>query len=196
MTKPEVAKLVAVMMAAFPSAKVTADTSMVYERMLGDLDYPAANAAVEKLLATSRWMPTVSEIREAVLSLTEGEPKPGGEAWGEVIAAVGRYGSRRYDVGTFLPPFTDPVTAQAVRALGWVALCDSENQIADRARFIELYDKLAINHRRRQLSDGLPAMLRFRALEEQRQLRTGSTGTGDAIRNVFKLIPTQENDDE
>ena len=39
--------------------------------------------------------------------------------------------------------FTDPVTAQCVASLRWRELCDSENQAADRARFVELYDKLA-----------------------------------------------------
>ena len=51
MTASEAAKIVAVMLAAFPAAKGSAQTSQIYERMLADLDYPAVNAAVERLLA-------------------------------------------------------------------------------------------------------------------------------------------------
>ncbi len=167
MTKAEVAKLVAVMVAAFPNAKVTADTSSVYERMLADLDYPVANAAVERLLATCKFMPTVAEIREAGLTLHSGEIAAGGEAWGSVLDAIGAQGVYRLPGTDF--GFRDPVTARCVSALGWEELCNSENQTADRARFIELYDKLAATERRGQLSEGLPAMQRFRALQESKR---------------------------
>jgi hypothetical protein len=162
-TKLEVAKLIGVLIASFPSTKATPETSAVYERMLADLDYPAANAAVERLLATAKFMPTIAEIREATLAVCAGEVRPGGEAWGAVLRATGSHGYVR-------PPgegweFTDPITAQCVKALGWKAICDSENQAADRARFIELYDKLAATGRRSQLSAGLPAQERLKALQ-------------------------------
>lgn len=178
MTKLEVAKLVGVLMASFPNGKVAAETSAIYERMLADLDYPAANAAVERLLATSRFLPTVAEIREAALTLYAGELRPGGDAWGSVLTAIRKYGYVRVPGVDF--QFDDPVTADAVRALNWTELCNSENVAADRARFIELYDKLAASARRSQLSEGLPAMQRFRALQAKRdqvELPTDSTVT-------------------
>jgi hypothetical protein len=162
-TRTEAAKLVAVMCAAFPNAKVTDQTSLVYERMLGDLDYPAANAAVEQLLAVSKWMPTVAEIRERVLALHGDEVKPGGEAWGLVLEATSRYGRNRTPGVDF--EFPDAVVGECVKAMSWRELCDSENQVADRARFVELYDQLAARRRRKQLSEGLPAMQRFRQLQ-------------------------------
>lgn len=165
MTKLEAAKLVAVLIASFPNAKIMQDTSAVYERMLADLDYTAANAAVERLLATAKFLPAVAEIREAALAVCAGEIRPGGESWGEVLKAIARRGYVR-------PPgdgwnFSDPLVGQCVAALGWRALCDSENQQADRARFIELYDKLASTGRRTQLSAGLPALERFKALQSK-----------------------------
>lgn len=186
MTDAECAKLVAVMMGAFPSAKFNAQTSQVYERMLRDLDYRAANAAVERLLATSRFMPTVADVREAALALTSGEIKPGGEAWGEVLRLISRYGARRYDVG-WEPPIADPATRQTVAALGWVNLCDSENQVADRARFVELYDKLAASQRRSQLSEHLPATQRLREAQVAQRLeqRSGAASAGGAIMRVL-----------
>lgn len=193
MTEAECRKLVTVLLGAFPQSRTSAQTPQVYERMLSDLDYPAANAAIERLLATARFMPTIAEIRETTLAIAVGEQKPGGEAWGEVCRLISRYGARRYDVG-WKAPITDPVAVKCVDALGWTNLCDSENQTADRARFIELYDQLAVHERRRQLSDALPAMQRYRAIEaakaeEKRIERTGDEGAGLAIGRVLALIP-------
>lgn len=171
MTEAEAQKLVTVLVTAFPNTMVrmTTDqqqqTMTVFRRMLGDLDYATANAAVERLLATSRFMPTVAEIRDVAMSLTVGEQIPGGEAWGHVVKAIAAQGAYRVPGTDFV--FRDPVTVQCVAALGWMNLCMSENQPADRARFIELYDKLAARDRRLQLSEGLPAMQRFRALQER-----------------------------
>lgn len=161
MTQLEAKKLVAVLVASFASSKITIDTVGVYERMLSDLDYVVANAAVERLLATAKFLPTIAEIREACLALSTGEKRPGGDAWGEVLAAIRKYGYVRVPGKDFR--FHDPVVAQAVAALNWTELCSSENVQADRARFIELYDKLAATERTRQLADGLPALKRLQA---------------------------------
>ena len=45
----------------------------------------------------------------------------------------------------------------------------SDNEVADRARFIELYDQLAAQRRKAQASDSLPAVQRYRELQEQRR---------------------------
>ncbi len=192
MTQAETARLVAVLMAAFPSNRASTQTSVVYERMLADLDWAAANAAVERLLATSRFMPTVAEIRETTMALTVGEQKPGGEAWGEVIRMIGAKGYMRLPGRDF--EFSDPTIARCVSLMGWERLCSSENETADRARFTELYDRLAVQDRRKELSEGLPAMQRYRAIEaakteERRQLRDDKPATvGTAISNVLALV--------
>jgi hypothetical protein len=185
-TKAEAAKLVAVLIAAYPSAKLGPDTAGIYERMLVDIDYAEANAAVERLLATSKWPPTIAEIREAALALNAGEIKPGGEAWGRVLRAICRHGRNRTP-GVHFDLDGDTVALDVVRALNWRELCDSDNPSADRARFIELYDQLAATARRRQLSEGLPAMQRFRALHAAR--RTPELAAGDMqSEQVGKLI--------
>ncbi len=164
MKASEAAELVAVLMAAFPSARPTARTSEVYERMLMDLDGKTANAAVERLLATSRFMPTVAEIRDACIDLSHGDRRAGGEAWGECLKAIGRFGVYRSPGKDF--SFQDPLVARCVAALGWEPLCNSENQAADRARFIELYDQLAVGHRKNQNAGELPAVQRLKALKD------------------------------
>lgn len=187
MTELEAKKLIAVMVAAYPTTKVSDDSVRIYVRMLADLDYPAANAAVEQLLAISKWMPTVAEIRERVLSLSVGEVRAGGEAWGSVLRAIAGAGRNRKPGVDFA--FADPVVGEAVKAFGWENLCDSENQVADRARFVELYDQLATKHRRAQLSEGLPAMQRFRALQAAQSARELESGEAKPLGQLLQLVP-------
>ena len=194
MTKSEAAKLVAALLAAFPGVRANDGTSMIYERMLGDLDYASANAAIERLLAGARFMPTIGEVRESALALTVGERKPGGEAWGSVTKAIGREGVNRTPGVDFM--FADPITARCVAALGWEEMCNSELQAADRARFIDLYDQLAAQERRKQLSDALPAMQTFRAVESERRQqienKTGETPVADALCKVLSISTGEE----
>lgn len=65
MKHSEAAELVLMMLAAFPNAKATEATNQVYEKMLVDIDVTVARRAVHKLIATSKWFPSVAEIREA-----------------------------------------------------------------------------------------------------------------------------------
>lgn len=174
MTKPEAAKLVAVLLAAYPAARASSGTSEVYERMLADLDYPTANAAVERLLATSKFMPSIAEIREACMSLLHGEQIAGGEAWGKVLSAIGRWGVYRVPGVDFV--FQDPVVARCVAALGWQNLCNSENQASDRARFIELYDRLAVTTRKELNAGALPAARRLQAVRNPDEIATDVAG--------------------
>lgn len=191
MNRQESARIVAVIMAACPAQAARIDRgradSMVdtYATLLEDLNYEQCNAAVRVLLQTKNWMPSVAEIRAAVLELTRGCVRPGGEAWGSVKHAVGRYGSYRTPGVDFT--FSDPVTARCIAALGWQTVCLSENETADRARFIELYDRLAAQGHREALSPMLAA-----AAEHKRIERTGTTETADAIRNVLALVPGTE----
>lgn len=172
MTRLEAAKLVGVLLAAFPSPQNTTKTSEIYERMLSDLDYAVANAAVERLLATRERMPSIAEIRKACLDLSIGETRAGGEAWGDVVKAIGRYGVYRQPGKEF--HFQDPVAARCVAALGWGNLCNSESQIADRARFIELYDKLAVTARREANVSELPAAKRLHELQASKDVEVAN----------------------
>jgi hypothetical protein len=150
MTHEEAQKLVTMLVTGFPnlmsrlSSEQQASTMKLYRHMLLDMDFALANAAVGRLIASSRFMPTIAEIREAALVCAHGQRRPGGEAWGDVLAAVAKFGVYRR------PVFSDSLVAHAVYMLDWVGLCSSDNQVADRARFIELYERLASARRAEQ----------------------------------------------
>lgn len=121
---------------AYPDKEVSAETMRVYLACLQDVDPTLLKTAVIRHVASSKWFPTVSELRESATAIVmdaTGDLDPN-TAWGEVtkwFSKCGRWG---------VPQFTSPVITQAVAAIGgWMYLCNSENLAADRARFIQAY---------------------------------------------------------
>ena len=189
MTKQEAAKLVAVMVAATAQgARLDGEavTAMVdaYASLLSDLDYARCSAAVRALLQGQTWIPSVAEIRKVVLELERGPKRSGGEAWGAVVQAMKHEGAYKFPGIDF--KFVDPVTARCVEHLGWKELCLSENQVSDRARFIELYDNLADRAEREDRSPVLAAAQRNR---DQHALRDSLGRVVGHLRLVPPSVP-------
>jgi hypothetical protein len=137
-------------------------TAALYQRFLLDLDYEHAEAAVVRLIAT--WAPTsanryppIPVVRAAVLEQQAGRARTGIEAWGDLRALSGSYERERLDE-------IDPHVRRCIEDLGWVVWSpyfsvsrgefqrwrvarDGENEASDRARFCELYDRLATTER-------------------------------------------------
>lgn len=133
----DAAKLVATLAAAYRDSKISPETSRVYESLLADLDLEVAKEAVLRLIATSKWLPTIAEIRSTAVDIERGPVRSGGEAYGDVLAEIRRTG--HYGV----PRFNDPLVARCVEMMTWRGLCLGDNEASDRARFIELYENLA-----------------------------------------------------
>ena len=182
MTRQETAKLVYVMVAATgqsPRFDTKALDAMVdaYAALLADLDYARCNAAVRVLLQSKTWIPSVADIRKTVLELERGPVRPAGDAWGDVLEAVRRYGAYRSPGVDF--QFDDPEVARCVQALSWREICLSENQIADRARFIELYGEVASQERREQQ---VPLLAKARELRARGELASA----GDLVAGLLQ----------
>lgn len=168
MKQNEAARLVAVLIVSYPTqgGKLGEGQQVkmaeVFADALGDLSYEACNTALRVLIQTRQFMPSVSEIRSTVLDLQRGPVRAGGDAWGSVLRAIREKGVYRTPGVDF--QFQDSTTARCVSALGWTELCNSENVVADRARFIELYDKLATETRRELQAPALAAARGHREL--------------------------------
>ena len=159
MNKQESARIVAVIVASFPSQGSKLDreriASMIdtFALMLDDIPYERANAALRVLIQTRTWMPSVADIRATVAELERGPVRAGGDAWGSVIAAIRAQGAYRTPGTDFV--FNDPLVARCVEALGWQNLCSSEMAASDRKQFVDLYEKLATDKRRAVVSPSL-----------------------------------------
>lgn len=157
MTKTEASQLVAILFASFPSARLDRTHVDAYVSGLVDLDGRTAAAAVTRLRFTSKFLPSIAEIREACAAQTHGPRRSGEEAYAELTDAVRRHGR---DYGQGMPKFRDPLIAKCLGVWGsWNDFCASpSDDPGGRARFVQLYDELASRRRQDQVAGApLPA---------------------------------------
>ena len=117
----------------------------IWAQLLADIPVEVLRASALQHISESKWFPAVSDLRDASARILYPRRQTAIEAWGEVrraFGSVGYYGA---------PQFSDDVTATVVAELGWRALCTSECQEADRARFLQGYDE----HVKRAKSDAI-----------------------------------------
>lgn len=118
----------------------------VWYDLLKDIPTQVMGIVIKKHLATSPFAPKICDIRQLVTEVTTEPSKDPAEAWGEVTKAIQRYGS--YNEATALESMSE-TTRKVVIAMNYRELCLSENQMADRAHFIKLYEQ----HSNRQKRD-------------------------------------------
>lgn len=131
----EALQLVAMLEAAYPAAKITDETAMLYAHFLADLDPDVAKAAVARVISTSTFWPSIAELRKAAAELQDRLPEPE-EAWEEVLREANRCGD--WDT----PRFSHPLIERAVRAVGFRAIQYSEALGVERAHFLRVYEAL------------------------------------------------------
>ena len=124
--------------AAYPNTQVSDGTVLIYLKLLQDVPVDDLQVVVDQCIASCKFLPTVAELREQWKNLTANLNQISGEeAWGLVTLEFRRTGY----VG--IPQFEDERTARVVQIMGWQNLCKSEEQMADRAHFMRIYNSLA-----------------------------------------------------
>ncbi|HEY1551121.1 MAG TPA: hypothetical protein VGG28_25000 [Kofleriaceae bacterium] len=167
MTKAEIGQVVKLLLASYATqrARLTAaDVEGMFEAYaaaLGDLDVEAVRAAVIRIVRTSKWLPTVADIRSEVGELAHAASRAGLEAWGDIVRAMQRYGSHRTPGIDFT--FDDPVIAELVSSTLWRELCGSDNAVADRARFVDAYNQKS-QHERKEIAASVGATRELKQL--------------------------------
>ena len=144
-SKQEFATLVLAMQAMYGDEFIGTEKAMdVWFALLHDLDYQILSKALQKHMLTNKFKPTVAELREIYADLICPVVSDWSEGWEKVSRAIGHYGMYRAEEA--LASFDD-VTRETVKRLGFQNICLSENIVADRARFAEIYQ--AIQQRKR-----------------------------------------------
>ena len=115
------------------------DAVGMWYALLKDLPYEQASVAVQKYAMTNKFAPTPADIREQVVSIGD-MSADWGEAWGNVLKAVGRFG---YANEKDALDSMDSITRDTVKRLGWQNICRSEHdeQMALRANFRMIYEQ-------------------------------------------------------
>lgn len=112
----------------------------VYHMVLGDLEPELLLKAAMGLVGSNTFYPSAGELRRSYFDLVDSAANvpDAYQAWAEVKALFRRGYSRMH------PPTAESVTHPRVLAAldgigGWRALCTSQNDVADRARYIQAY---------------------------------------------------------
>lgn len=117
-----------------------ADAFNIWFALLGDLEYPVLNAAIQKYMLTNKFPPTIADLREIATTIQIGDVPDWGEGWEKVLQAIRHFGYYRESEAM---QTMDSLTQTCVKRLGWRNLCMSENSNQDRANFRMIYEQLA-----------------------------------------------------
>jgi len=133
-------KLLTPYLMAYPNTKVNEGTMLVYAEALKTINLPTLEAAMLKLIQTSKFFPSVAEIIEAAEEIKDivcdKEKATAADAWEEVIRQVN-------DAFIYKKPvFSSPVIEKAALSMGWTSLCNLpvEGMNTARAQFIRIYE--------------------------------------------------------
>ena len=149
MTPAEIAKIIAVVQAAWPDQTWDDQTIHVYGIGLEDIPYPAASQAVSMLIKRSRFCPRPSEIREVATEQLAATIPTVDAALSELHTALIAYWPHQ------TPTFSHPLIDQAVRVIGWRQISESEKPSVERAQFREAYIRLRESAVERVIRDPL-----------------------------------------
>ena len=133
-----------------------ADSVKIWYSMLKDIPYDVLNVAIQKYIMTEKFPPTIADLRSLSSETANGKILDWGKAWETVLDSISKYGWYKQAEGKAV---LDDLTREAVNRIGYEKICVSENIVADRANFRQIYEELA-NQRSRdnQISQNVLAI--------------------------------------
>ena len=152
MNKQEFSKWVMALKTYYPREQLLPNAQAIelWFQELQDIPMNVAEAALRKWVSTSKWSPTIAEIREMAVDVKRGDAPEWSEGWMQTQMAIRRFG--RYRPGEALASL-DPITRETVRRLGFNNLCDTEDIGYYAKRFQQTYEIMA---KREQMRFQLP----------------------------------------
>ena len=142
MTKKEFSQIAMAIKTYYPKETIIPNEQAMalWYNALKDIDYKVMSLALDKWVNGNKWSPAISDLREYCTDIMIADILDWGEAYETVMKAISNFGYSRVEeaYATF-----DELTAKVVRRLGFKKLCESVNQMADRANFRDLYIELA-----------------------------------------------------
>lgn len=178
MSNEEFLTIAATLRAAYPSNNflTTKDSIAIWCEMLKDLDFETCKSASMEYIGSSKFPPTIADIREKCTTYSSLPIKDYGEAWGSVIRAIRKYGYMEEQQAL---NSLDDITRKCVKRLGFQNICHDEDESAMRANFRMIYETEASRTRQ---ENQIPLQLRQNKQQVIKQL----------IENTILQIEKQE----
>lgn len=162
MTRADTARLVAIVVTAYPNfdkfkdAEAVKATVNLWAVMFANDDGGLVGLAVQKHIATSKWPPSVAEIRELMLEIQHPELIAPDRAWlavSDLLYSEGQY--NHGDLHRQLPP----LVARAVESIGWGNLWEMHRSYCmggkpgmDRVAFMQQYTPMYEREKQRAMT--------------------------------------------
>lgn len=144
-------------------------------RELQDIPADVAETSLRKWVSTSKWSPSIAEIREMAAEISGGDIPDWGSGWQQVCDATRKFG-REYPKSAYNS--MHPVVAEAAKQLGpWWDLCCSTNQEADRANFRMIYEAVA-KRKQKEQQLALPLQNDIQRIQASNMLQIGDGTNG------------------
>ena len=128
---------------AFPDRKF--DNAVIFN-FVKDLTNEQFYKAIKKIVSTRTELYPGTNIIALILEYAVADDNvSAGEAWGIVkstIIGIGSYG---------MPNFGNELIDETVKIMGWRNLCMSENDVADRAHFMKIYDNIVMRSKNKKM---------------------------------------------
>lgn len=187
MKREEVVKLIGLLVVAYPNYDKFRDdnhiksTVALWETMFADDEYKLVSLALEKHIATSKWPPSIAEIREIMADISLPGLLPVDEAWMAVKKLMAVHERLYGETSDYLPA----AIAQAVDSVGYQELVELGRSAAlghnkrvglDRVAFAQAYEAIRERERARaalpkKLQGRLAAARQYYADGSERQLQ-------------------------
>ena len=143
MNKKEFSKIAAAINTYYPREKPfpNNEAAQLWFEEFKDYSYEDVVCALRRHVNTSKWCPTIAELKEAIVLNVAGS-KDWGESWNECLRVISKYG--QYQEEEALANMT-PITRLVVKRIGYKELCRSEDKTLDRANFRKIYEQVTNN---------------------------------------------------
>lgn len=149
MTKKDTIGLFGILIAAYPNFDKFKDDEQIesmvnmWATMFADDDSTIVGLAVKKHIMTSKWPPSIAEIRELMADITHPDLIPPDQAWTVVSDLLTIYGEHSATNFELVAP---PLIASVLKSIGWHTLWQlhrgsygGNKDGMDRVAFMDLY---------------------------------------------------------
>lgn len=137
MTKEQFLKGITFLTIAYNKEFTEEQVSVWYE-FFKDEDYEAFRKAVKRIIPLKQFMPSIAELKQEITTISNPVLQLNvDEEWDNVLKTIRRYGSYRQDEAM---KSLKPYTANIVRQVGYMRICQSENIQWERKEFMELFN--------------------------------------------------------
>lgn len=127
MTKKEFAVLISSLAAAYPSVNISNATVTLYFNELKDLEFFISETVIRKIIATSKFYPSIAEIREEYSKLSNPETAVTLMDATKILTDTLRFYGRRKPVEAmeYIKSKSD-VLYKIVKSIGFINICNSD----------------------------------------------------------------------